>query len=105
MPEFFYCPFFDVHVEVTDERYEHVAAHHFDFASRQWDKASETLFQPDEIWSSRQLSDAVVFFRWYDDIGNYVQVVVRGDPGGRRWLATAHIAGRIRGSELIWKRN
>ncbi len=103
MPEYFPCLYFGVEVEVTGERFTHVLQRHPEVASAHWARVAETLNEPDEVRLSRRPGDDVLFFRWYDDVGNYMQVVVNSHPSGRMWLVTAHFARRIRGGELLWR--
>ena len=102
MPEFFYCPYLGGEVEVTDERYAHVVDSHADFALAYWTRAGETIQGPDRVIRRKQDGGAVMFYRWYDDIGKHVVVVVRRDSNRRHWLVTAYMTRDIARGELLW---
>ena len=103
MPEFFPCPYFGgAVVEVTDERYAHVVSNHYDFASAHWERAGETLGDPDQVVMRKQDNGAVMFYRWYDDLDKNVVAVVRSDANGRHWLVTAYMTRNQARGELLW---
>lgn len=103
MPEYHPCPYFSgAVVEVTDERYAHVLENHADFALPYWERAGETILAPDLVVRRIQDEDAVMLYRWYDDIDKNVMVAVRTDPNGRHWLATAYMTRGITRGELLW---
>ena len=68
MPEYHPCPYLAAAVEITDERYAHVPMRHNDFASAYWQRAGETLQDPDLIIIRQQDKGAIMLYRWYDDI-------------------------------------
>ena len=102
MPEYHPCPYLGGIVEITDERYRHVLENHSDFALDYWERAGETIRDPDLVARRQQDEGAVMIYRWYDDIDKNVMVAVRTDPGGRNWLVTAYMTRDIAGGELLW---
>ena len=105
MPEFFACPYFGGEVECTDERYAHVRSNHDDFALGYWERAGETIQEPDRVIRRKRDSGAVMFYRWYDDISKYVVVVVRSNFNERHWLVTAYMTRDIAEGELLWAKS
>ena len=106
MPEYHPCPYFDAwFVETTDERYRHVLSNHEDFALARWNRAGETIQDPDLVIEGEQDNNTVMLYRWYDDIGKNVMVAVRTDPGGRHWLATAYMTRDISRGNLLWAKS
>ena len=102
MPEHHPCPYLGGIVEITDERYGHVLENHGDFALDYWERARETIRDPDLVVRRHQDEGAVMIYRWYDDIDKNVMVAVRTDPGGRNWLVTAYMTRDIARGELLW---
>ena len=106
MPEYHPCPYFGGGiVEITDERYRHVLRNHDDFALAYWERAGETIQDPDLVIRREQDDGAVMLYRWYDDIDKNVIVAIRTDPDGRHWLATAYMTRSISRGELLWVKN
>ena len=103
MAEYHPCPYFDGNVvEITDERYRHVVANHDDFALGYWEKAGETIQDPDLVIRRKRDNGAVMLYRWYDDLDKNVVVVVRSDLNGRNWLVTAYMTRKSAQGELLW---
>ena len=102
MPEYHPCPYFGGDVEVTDERYAHVLAHHSDLVLRYWGRIPETLAFPDRVFRSGQDPDGTVFIRWYDDLEKNVLVAVISDASGRNWLITAYMTRKTPKGEVLW---
>jgi hypothetical protein len=79
-------------VELTDEREQHIAAHHPDFLPQHRFRIGETLADPGEIRQDGDYPNTRLFFRWYDDLrdGKFVVVAVVSDlPDTRHWIVTA----------------
>ena len=100
--DYFPCPYFGTDVECTDERSAHVAERHGELASSYWNRVAKAIHEPDQVWSSSHPGNAILFFRWYDDMAKYVLAVVNSDETGRNWLVTAYVTRTIRGGELLW---
>ena len=106
MPEYHPCSYFGGSIaEITDERHRHVLSNHDYFALTYWERAGETIRDPDLAITREQDYSAVILYRWYDDIGKNVAVAVRTDADGRHWLATAFMTRHIARGELLWVRN
>ena len=103
MPEYFACPYLNGVVECTDERYSHVLKRHADFAPVYWGRVAETLLDPEQVRTSRSDDQAILFFRWYVDLGKHVIVVVNTGNSLRRWLMTAYMRRDTEG-ELLWEK-
>ena len=106
MAEYHPCPYFDGDfVEITDERYRHVVSNHDDFALGYWEKAGETIQDPDLVIRRKRDNGAVMLYRWYDDLDKNVVVVVRSDLNGRNWLVTAYMTRKSAQGELLWAKS
>ena len=77
-------------------------SNHDDFALVYWERAGETIQDPDFVIGREQDNNAVMLYRWYDDMDKNVMVAVRTDPDGRHWLATAYMTRDISRVELLW---
>ena len=105
----FECPYLESQVELTDEREQHIAAHHPDLLPQYADRIASTLADPDQIRRSARFASARMFSRWYNDLGTgkHVVVVVVSDPapGSRHWIITAYIARTLAGGVVEWQRS
>jgi hypothetical protein len=103
MPEYYPCPYLGgAIVEITNERYEHVLSSHADFANHYWERAGETIRNPDLAIMRQQDDGAIMPYRWYADIDKNVMVAIRTDPGGRHWVVTAYMTRDVARGEWLW---
>jgi len=105
----FSCPYLDNHVELTDEREQHIAQNHPDFLPEHQDCIIDVLAEPDQIYRSPRFNNARLFSRWFESVrnGKYVVIVVVSDPvpQERHWIITAYIARRLaKGRDIEWER-
>ena len=100
--DYFLCPDFGVDVECTNERFAHFAERYGELASSHSNRVAETIREPEQVWSSSHPGNAILFFRWYDDLAKNVLAVINSDENNRRWLVTAYVTRTIRGGELQW---
>jgi hypothetical protein len=104
----FDCPYLGGFVELTDEREGHIAAQHPDLLPRYRDRLVETLADPDQVRVSDRSTSARLFSRWFASVlgGKHVVVVVVSDPGsgGRHWVVTAYLTGKLTGGVIEWTR-
>ncbi len=105
MPEYHPCPYFGGSiVEITDERYRHVLSRQDNFAPAYWERAGETIRDPDQAIMREQDKGAVMLYHWYDDIDKNVVAVVRTDANGCHWLVTAYMTRNVARGELLWRK-
>jgi hypothetical protein len=94
---------------MTTERERHIAEHHPDLLPHHRHRIAETLFNPDEVRQSSQMSSGLLFSKRYDDAltGKSIVVVVMtaGGTNVRNWVVTAYITRKLVGGETKWKRN
>ncbi len=104
----FPCPYLHGEVELTDEREQHIAAHHPDLLPEHSRCIGETLADPEQIRRDGDYPNTRLFFRWYDDLrdGKYVVVadVSAAPPDVRHWIVTAFMARKQPQGDLEWKR-
>jgi hypothetical protein len=104
----FPCPYLHGEVELTDEREQHIAAHHPDLLPQHRWRIGEALADPDEVRQDSDYPNTRIFFRWYDDLrdGKYVVVAVVSPqpPDTRHWIVTAFMARKPPKGDLEWKR-
>jgi hypothetical protein len=104
----FPCPYLGGHVELSENRDQHVAERHPELLPEHRDRIATTLAAPDMVRRSGRFADARLFTRWYDKLrsGKHVVVVVVSAAGtGRHWIVTAYIARRLAAGEVEWARN
>lgn len=103
----FPCPFLRGEVELTEEREQHIAAHHPDLLPKHRQYIVDTLANPDLIRRSVQFGNARLFSRWYPDLrgGKHVVVIVVSEFGtvARHWIITAYIARKLEKGEVEWR--
>ncbi len=96
-------------VEITDERFDHMAKRHPDFLPAHEGKIAEVIAEPDQIRRSKRFPNARLFARTYTDVagGNFVVIVVVTDsaPKERHWIVTGYIARKLSEGEIEWKKN
>src|SRR5687767_7708086 len=93
----FDCPRLGVAVELTDERFSHIAERHPEILPDRLVLIAETLADPDGMDPGRTENE-LVFRRWYDSLygGKNVLVFVLQDVGSeRRWIVTTRLS-RVR---------
>ncbi len=103
----FPCPYLHGDVELTDEREQHIAAHHPDLLPEHHHRIGETLTDPGEVRRDSDYPNTRFFFRWYDDLrdGKFVVVAVVSDPSGaRHWIVTAFMGRKPPKGDPEWKR-
>jgi hypothetical protein len=97
MPSWFDCPLLTSRVELTDERFGHIAHHHPELLPDHLSLIAETLADPDDM-SPGGASNELVFRRWYHSLygGKDVLVfVLRDDEPLRYWVVTSRLS-RVR---------
>ena len=98
MPWQFDCPRIGRSVELTDERFAHIAEQHPELLPVNLPLIAETLADPDGVVPGRA-GNELVFRRWYDSLygGKNVLVFILKDEGTERhWMVTARVS-RVRG--------
>ena len=100
MPERFPCPRLNAHIELTDERREHILATHVD-GPEVLERLGQTFEIPDVVMKDRR-SGEFLLARAFDFPGHprhIVGIVLRDEPatGGdaRLWVVTAFTARRL----------
>ena len=105
----FPCSYLKGVVELTDERFKHIAESHPDFLPEHEGKIPEVLADPDQIRRSHRFPNALMFTRWFTNLngGKFVVIVVVTDspPTQRSWIVTGYIARKIKEGEVEWKRS
>lgn len=102
----FPCPFLRGEVELTEEREQHIAAHHPDLLPKYRRHIVDTLASPDLIRRSVWFGNARLFSRWYPDLRGGKHVVVVVSEFGtvvRHWIITAYIARKLEKGEVEWR--
>ena len=103
------CSYLKGVVELTDERFKHIAESHPDFLPDHESKIAEVLAEPDQIRRSKRFPYARLFTRWFTGVrgGKFVVVVVVTDSStaDRNWIITGYIARKIKEGEVEWKRS
>ena len=103
------CKYLKGEVEISDERFGHMAKRHPDFLPAHEGKIAEVLAEPDEIRRSKRFPNARLFTRSYTDVagGKFVVIVVVTDsaPKQRHWIVTGYIARKLSEGEIEWKRS
>ncbi|MBA4180295.1 MAG: hypothetical protein C0506_06880 [Anaerolinea sp.] len=100
MPEQFPCPRLKAHIELTDERREHILATHVD-GPEVLERLRETFDTPDVVMKAGP-TDEFLLAKAFDFPGrarHIVGIVVRdesrADAGPRMWVVTAFRARRL----------
>jgi hypothetical protein len=100
MPERFPCPRLNAHIELTDERREHIVATHVD-GQNVLERLRQTFEIPDVVMKDR-VSGEFLLARVFDFPGrprHIVGIVLRDEPAGvaeaRMWVVTAFTARRL----------
>jgi hypothetical protein len=104
----FESSYFDVPVELTDERAVHILSGHPEFGADLIQMLAQTVGAPDEVRISSRFGPARLMCRWYDDFKNgkwVVAVVVTDQPSQRRWIVTAYVTSRLTSGEVEWARS
>ncbi|MCK5524626.1 MAG: hypothetical protein KAI83_15990 [Thiomargarita sp.] len=103
----FLCPYLQGEVILTDEREQHITERHPDLLPQYKQCLVETLLKPLHIRCSRRANNALLFSRWFDDIGpgNYVVVSVIKDNAPRihPWIITAYLSKRLPKGDIVWQ--
>jgi hypothetical protein len=102
----FPCPYLTGEVELTFERWRHIAERHPDLVPQYELGIAETLLNPDQIRRSSRFGKALLFSRWFEvRESKYVVVVVVTDhyPKLRHWVITAYLTNQLGTGELIWQ--
>jgi len=103
----FPCPYLQGEVILTDEREQLMSERHPDLLPQYKQCLAETLLKPLHIRCSRRAHNALLFSRWFDDIGpdNYVIVSVIKDNAPRihPWLITAYLSKRLPKGDIVWQ--
>jgi len=103
----FPCPYLQDEVILTDEREQHITERHPDFLPQYKQYVAETVLKPLHIRRSRRANNALLFYRWFDDIkqGNYVVVSVITDNAPRihPWIITAYLSTRLPKGDIVWQ--
>ena len=105
---YFFSPYLDSDVELTDERAYHIANRHPDLLPKHRQFIADTLVNPDRVRRSSRSNNTKLFSRWFESLrgGKYVVVVVSDPtPLERHWIITAYIARRLaKGGDIEWQR-
>ncbi len=113
MPRYVVCPFFNGHVEVTEEREEHIRSSHLEAALALLEALDETVRSPDLVLRRSEAESEWAFVRALgsEAITNYALVIVVRDRVGsesgtvRHWVVTAYIARRLPRWRVEWQRS
>ena len=102
----FPCPYLDAAVELTEERWQHIAAQRPELDP---ERLARTLVDPDRILVHESRPDQRLFCRLFPDLPGGKQVVVAvvtEAERDRHWIVTAYSTRRIRRQgETLWTRN
>ena len=102
------CPYLGAQVELTEERFDHIARKHPELIPGRVDLIQSTLAEPDCVVRSRRMPNARLFCRWYNDLdgGKQAVVFVVSDPGPelRHWIITAYLASKVVQGDVEWAR-
>jgi hypothetical protein len=88
-------------IELTHERWEHIALYHADIVPF-LDRLNAVLAHPDEVRRSLDDPQVNLFYKYYPDIlgGKYVVVVVKvGEE--RNFVLTAYLTGSVKTGALL----
>ena len=103
------CPYLGAEVELTEERQAHIAGSHPELVPALLDCLRAAVESPDAVRRSQRSERALLFSRWYDDLGRgkYVVVVVMRDsePATRNWVVTAYLTNRLAGGPYAWQKS
>lgn len=101
----FPCPYLSGKVELNKEREKHIAERHPDLLPAYRKCIAETLADPDQVRRSARFGNALLFYRWFDEVrgGKFVAIVVI--TNARHWIVTAYIIGELSKGEIIWMRS
>ena len=109
MSRLFYCSYLGTEVELSKAREQHIVEKHPETLPNYLEQLAKTLRNPEEIRRSDQDSDALLFFKWFDNIrsGRYlVVVVVNQEEPLRRWIVTAYTDRKLsKRGEKVWPKN
>ncbi len=101
----FSCPYLNGKVELSKEREKHITDRHPDLLPAYRKCVAETLANPDQIRKSMRFGNALVFYRWFEQVrgGKHVAVVVITNT--RHWIITAYITRKLSEGDIVWTRN
>jgi hypothetical protein len=100
MSQFFPCPYLNSHVELTEEREQHIIENHPKTLPDHLSQLIETIDNPDQVRQSPLDASALLFSKWFSSIrsGRYFIVVIVTDAVVQRhWIITAYTARKLAG--------
>ena len=98
MSQFFPCSYLNSHVELTEEREQHITETHPKTLPDYLSQLIETIGNPDQVRQSNLDSSALLFSKWFNSIrsGRYFIVVIITDAlVQRHWIITAYTARKL----------
>jgi hypothetical protein len=98
MSQFFPCSYLNSHVELTEEREQHITETHPKTLPDYLSQLIETIGNPDQVRQSNLDSSALLFSKWFNSIrsGRYFIVVIVTDAlVQRHWIITAYTARKL----------
>jgi hypothetical protein len=104
----FSCPYLNVSIELTEERYQHILETHPGTLPDYLIQLADTLSDPDLIRSSDRDPNALLFSKWFETIrgGRYLVVVVINPTYPEHpWIITTYTARKITGGQAVWTKN
>jgi hypothetical protein len=101
------CPYLRGQVELTAERWDHIAERHPDLLPGDEPRIAETMAEPDSVRRNSRADNTRLFTRWFPDLhgGKHVVVIV-ASADRRDWIVTAFITRRLpREGDIEWMRS
>ncbi|MBW4488834.1 MAG: hypothetical protein KME12_13695 [Trichocoleus desertorum ATA4-8-CV12] len=108
MTQFFYCPYLENDIELTDKRGQHIIQVHPGTLPEYLEQLSLAIADPDQIRQSERDENALLFSKWFDTIQtgrHFVVVTVTDASSARHWIVTAYTARKLTGGQVIWKKS
>jgi hypothetical protein len=106
MPAYFYCPYLDAQIQLTDEREGHIRRLHPEVLTPGRNLIAGALSDPDLIRRDlREPASTLLFPRWHDQLrgGRHVIVSVVSEVD-RHWIVTAFSAQWVEERDIEWER-
>jgi len=92
-------------VELTEERWQHIAIEHPEAIDHK-EKIPVALADPDYVKRGKRDEHVMLYYRYFADIldGKYLLVAVKKDPA-RSFVVTGYVTRAVMKGETLWERS